>query len=380
MGPLHGVRIIEMASLAPGPHAAMMLADMGAEVLRIDRPEPLESNANIVFNTLNRSRDSLVIDVKTDAGLAALLRLITEADGLIESYRPGVMERLGVGPEVCLELNPRPVYGRVTGWGQDGPLADAAGHDLNYIALTGALHSMGAADGPPPVPLNLLGDFAGGGMLLAFGIVCALFEAKSSGQGQVIDAAMAEGASALMTYVHGFRASGMWNDERGSNLLDGSAPFYGVYATSDGRYVTVAAAEGKFYRELVARLGFVDEELPDQHDRARWPEVRKRFENVFASKSQAEWIDLLEGTDSCFAPVLSIPEAAAHPHNVARQAFVEVDGVVQPAPAPRFSRTPSQALPGRVLVDDTDGSLSAWGLTQVEISQLRDNGAVGRNG
>lgn len=378
MGPLQGIRIIEMASLAPGPHAAMMLADLGADVLRVDRPEPMESNANITVNLLNRSRTSIALDVKTHDGLAALKRLIANADGLIESYRPGVMERLGLGPDECLTLNPALVYGRVTGWGQEGPLAQAAGHDLNYIALTGALHSLGDSDRPPTVPLNLLGDFAGGGMLLAFGIVCALLEAKGSGKGQVVDAAMADGVSSLMTYIHGFRASDMWNDERGTNVLDGSAPYYAVYRTSDDRYVSVAAAEGKFFHELLTRIGLDPAELPHQHDRAGWPELRRRLTEVFASRTQAEWTALLEGTDSCFAPVLSIPEAIEHPHNRARGAFIDIDGTAQPAPSPRFSRTPAQASAGQVLVDDPDGSLAAWGLTADDVTDLRERGAVGR--
>ncbi len=378
MGPLHGIRIIEMASLAPGPHAAMMLADLGADVLRIDRPEPMESNANISVNLLNRSRDSIALDIKTDGGRAALSRLIGRADGLIESYRPGVMERLGFGPDDCLALNPALVYGRVTGWGQDGPLALAAGHDLNYLALTGALHTLGDPDRPPPVPLNLLGDFAGGGMLLAFGIVCALLEARGSGQGQVVDAAMTDGVSSLMTYIHGFRASGLWSDRRGDNVLDGAAPYYGVYETSDGKYVSVAAAEGKFYAELITRMGLDEAGLPAQHDRARWPELRQRMEAAFRTRTRDEWTELLEGTDACFAPVLSLPEAVEHPHNRARHAFIELDGATAPAPSPRFSRTPAQATPGKVLLDDPDGTLAAWGLDDQDIAGLRERGAVGR--
>lgn len=371
-GPLAGIRIIEMASLAPGPYAAMLLADLGADVLRVDRPEPLEANVGISVNLLNRNRTSIALDVKSTQGHALLKRLIGNADALIESFRPGVMERLRLGPQECLAANPKLVYGRVTGWGQTGPLAHAAGHDLNYIALTGALHSIGNKGEPPAVPLNLPGDFAGGGMLLALGIVCALLEARSSGKGQVVDAAMIDGASSLMTYIHGFRASNLWSDTRGENVLDGAAPYYGVYETSDGLYVSVAAAERKFYTELLRLMGLADEVLPRQQDRAQWPLLKQRFAQVFRSKTRAQWCSIMEGSDACFAPVLNLPEAIQHPHNQARDAFVEVDGVAQPAPAPRFSRTPA-AMPAaaRTVADDVNMELTRWGLGADDIAGLR---------
>ncbi|MFT7650719.1 MAG: alpha-methylacyl-CoA racemase [Candidatus Poriferisodalaceae bacterium] len=376
-GPLSGVRIVEMASLAPGPYAAMMLADMGADVLRVDRPVPMESNAGIVVNLLDRNRSSVAIDVKSQRGREALLRVIGQADGLIESYRPGVMERLGLGPEPCLEQNHRLVYGRVTGWGREGPLANAAGHDLNYLALTGALHSMGEAGAPPPVPLNLLGDFAGGGMLLGFGMVCALFEARSSGRGQVVDTAMVDGVSSLMTYIHGFRAGGNWSDERGTNILDGSAPYYRTYETKDQRYVAVAAVEKKFYRELIERLGLDLADLPPQNDRTRWPELTERLAEVFRSRTRSEWCELLEGTDACFAPVLDMGEAIEHPQNQAWGTFVDVEGVPQPAPAPRFGRTvPPKPKPARSAVDDSDEELLRWGFDTDDIGVLRSTGVV----
>lgn len=377
-GPLAGLRIVEMASLAPGPHAAMMLADMGAEVLRVDRPVPMESNADIGVNLLDRNRSSVSVDVKSPRGRDALLRVIAGADGLIESYRPGVMERLGLGPEPCLELNPRLVYGRVTGWGRAGPLAHAAGHDLNYLALTGALYSIGDAGVPPPVPLNLLGDFAGGGMLLAFGMVCALFEARESRRGQVVDAAMIDGVSSLMTYIHGFRAGGNWSDQRGTNILDGSAPFYRTYETKDDRYVAVAAVEGKFYQELIERIGLDLADLPAQDDRGRWPELSEILAEVFRSRTRSEWCELLEGTDACFAPVLDLGEAVEHPQNQAWGTFVEVDGVSQPAPAPRFGRTiPAVPTPARSAVDDPEEELRRWGFDAEDIGVLRSSGVVG---
>jgi alpha-methylacyl-CoA racemase len=377
MGPLKGIRIVEMAGLAPGPYCAMMLADMGADVLRIERPGGATPHAAPSLSLLNRSRRTVVIDLKSAHGVAALVRLAARADGLIEGFRPGVMERLGLGPDVCLKANPRLVYGRMTGWGQDGPLANAPGHDLNYIALSGALHSMGRKGEPPAIPLNLVGDFAGGGLLLAFGILCALIEAMRSGQGQIVDAAMIDGVASLMTYVHGLRAQQAWSDVRGENALDGAAPWYQVYATSDGQYITVANVERKFHDELLRLMGLDEERLPSQQDRANWPLLRARFAAVFRSKTREEWCALLEHGETCFAPVLSIPEAMEHPHNRARQVFVSVEGVVQPAPAPRFSRSkPAEPrlpdLPG----SNAEGTLAPWGFTAEDVAQLREQGAL----
>jgi len=377
MGPLAGIKVIEMAGLAPGPFCAMMLADMGAEVLRIDRPAASDTRPGPKTSLLDRNRRALAIDVKSSEGLATLRRLISSADALIEGYRPGVMERMQLGPDDCLAANPKLVYGRVTGWGQDGPLAHAAGHDLNYIALTGALHCIGTKD-EIAIPLNLLGDFAGGGLYLAFGIVCALLEAKKSGKGQVVDAAMVDGAASLMTYIHAFRADGQWSDTRGEHVLDGGAPFYAVYNTSDGRQVSVASAEPKFYAELLRLTGLdKDKDLPSRQDKSNWPVLRARFAAVFGSKTRDEWCALMEGSDVCFAPVLTIQEAIDHPHNRIRKTFIEVDGVVQPAPAPRFSRSipqPPQAPQGSGV--DLEGTLGHWGFCPGEIAALRSSCAV----
>jgi len=377
MGPLHGIKIIEMDGLAPGPFAAMMLADMGAQVLCIERPGPAgKAPKRPAANILHRNRRSIALDLKKPEAAQALRRLIDGADALIEGYRPGVMERLGLGPDACLASNPRLVYGRMTGWGQRGPMAQAAGHDANYIALAGALHPLGTADAPPPLPLNLVGDFGGGGMYLAFGIVCALLEARQSGQGQVVDAAMVDGAASLTAYLHAARANGRWHDARGQNVLDGAAPWYHVYTTADGAYITVAAAEPQFYAELLRRLGLDGEDLPAQHDRVGWPSLQARFAEVFRSRTRAQWCELLEGSDACFAPVLSLAEAPDHPHLKARGTFVEVDGVVQPAPAPRFSRTPADRprawVPAGV---DDEAALAGWGLNAQDCERLRAAGA-----
>ena len=346
-GPLHGLRVVEVAGIGPGPFCAMMLADMGADVIRVDRPSgpPPDADAPPPADVLNRGRRSIAVDLKTDEGVEVVLALAERADGLVEGFRPGVAERLGIGPEPCQARNPRLVYGRMTGWGQTGPYAPAAGHDVNYIALAGALWPIGRRDHPPVPPLNLVGDFGGGGMLLAFGMMCAIFEAQRSGRGQVVDAAMVDGAAVLTTMLHGFRAMGEWVDEREANLLDGGAHFYGVYETADGGYVSIGSIEPQFYAELLRRLGLGGEALPAQDDRAAWPALRARLEQVFRSRTRAEWCRLLEGTDVCFAPVLSLEEAPRHPHNTARGTFVEIAGVTQPAPAPRFSHTPA-AVPG----------------------------------
>lgn len=369
-----------MAGLAPGPFAAMMLADMGAQILRIERPGQVSPPGHPTVELLNRSRDVVALDLKSPAGLATLRQLLAGADAFIEGFRPGVMERLGLGPDACIEANPKLVYGRMTGWGQSGPLAKAAGHDLNYIALTGALHSIGRKGQPPAVPLNLVGDFGGGGMYLAFGIVCALLEARQSGKGQVVDAAMVDGAASLMTYMFASHAVGAWSDTRGENVLDGdTAPWYGVYETSDGGYVSVASAEPQFYAELLRLTGLAGEpDLPMQLDRASWPAFRERLAAVFRGKTRDAWCALMEGSDVCFAPVLNLAEAVTHPHNRARNTFVEVDGVAQPAPAPRFSRTvpDTPTLPKAVSTDNTD-VLGAWGFDATQVKALRSGGAFG---
>ena len=379
MGPLQGVKILEIAGIGPGPFAAMMLADMGADVLRIDRAQnvnpspPAEPN----FDILNRGRRSIGIDLKNEQGVETVLKLVEKADVLIEGFRPGVMERLGLGPDVCLARNPRLVFGRMTGWGQEGPMAQAAGHDINYIALAGVLHHIGRAGEKPLPPLNLVGDFGGGGMLLAFGVACALAERARSGQGQVVDAAMVDGAAVLMTMMHTFRHAGMFSDDRGTNLLDTGAHFYETYETKDGKHVALGSIEPQFYAELIKRSGLAGQDLPRQMDRTQWPAMKERFTALFKTKTRAEWCELMEGTDVCFAPVLTMGEAYTHPHNVHRSTFVVVAGKLQPAPAPRFSRTPPQiqrppAHPGQ----HTDEALRDWGFTDGDVRKLRESKAI----
>ncbi len=377
MGPLAGVRIIEIAGIGPGPFCAMLLSDMGAEVLRVDRADRVTGATGPSFDLLNRGRKSVGVDLKQPRGVELVLELVERADGLLEGFRPGVMERLGLGPDVCLARNPRLVYGRMTGWGQEGPLAQAAGHDINYIALAGALEPIGRAGGPPVPPLNLIGDFGGGGMLLAFGMVCALVERARSGKGQVVDAAMVDGAALLMTMFHGFRHAGFWQDQRGTNMLDTGAHFYDVYECKDGRYVSIGSIEPQFYAELLERTGLKGEPLPHQMDRSRWPELKEKLAAIFRQKTRDEWCALLEGTDVCFAPVLTMGEAPAHPHNRARGTFTEVAGVVQPAPAPRFSRTPPAIQgPPPLAGEHTDAALAAWGVEAWRIRELRDAGVI----
>jgi alpha-methylacyl-CoA racemase len=385
-GPLAGVRIIELAGLGPVPFAGMMLADAGADIIRIDRADrvaypppdkpgvPAEPDSDL----LNRGRRSVAVDLKHPAGAELVLRLAGQADGLMEGFRPGVAERLGVGPEVCLSRNRALVYGRMTGWGQSGPMAQMAGHDIDYIALAGALGQIGRAGEPPVPPLNLVGDFGGGGMLLAFGMVSAILSARLTGEGQVIDAAMVDGAAALMTMTYTFRSTGIWQDPRGTNMLDTGAHFYEVYQASDGGYIAVGAIEPQFYAELLRLLGLEAADLPSQLDRAAWPEMKKLFATIFATKSRDEWAAIFAGTDACAAPVLSMDEAPSHPHNAQRQTFVEVAGVVQPAPAPRFSRTPGTIRrppprPGQ----GADDALADWGVGEEEIRQLRKSGVIG---
>jgi alpha-methylacyl-CoA racemase len=375
MGPLRGIRVLELVGIGPGPFCAMLLADLGAEVLAVERPASDRSPWPSLFT---RGRRRLTVDLKHPHGAGVVLDLVAGADALVEGFRPGVAERLGIGPDECLARNPRLVYGRVTGWGQDGPLAHAAGHDIDYIALAGALHPVGAAGGPPVPPLNLVGDFGGGGMLLALGVAAALLEAGRSGRGQVVDAAMVDGAALLTTQLYELLAAGLWTDRRGANLLDGAAPFYGVYETADGRHLAVGALEPEFYAELLERVGLGGEALPAQLDRDRWPALRARLGAVFRTRTRDDWCRLLEGTDACVAPVLSLAEAPAHPHNRARGSFVDVGGVVQPAPAPRFSRTPwARPEPASPPPADPGPILAAWGLAPDEVARVRATGAVG---
>lgn len=379
MGPLEGVRVIEMAGIGPGPFCAMLLADMGADVLRVDRADAVGApgERDPRHEPLNRGRRSVALDLKRPQAISALRRMIGEADVLIEGYRPGVMERMGLGPEVCLSDNPRLVYGRMTGWGQEGPLAQAAGHDINYIAITGALHAIGRAGGPPVPPLNLVGDFGGGSLYLAFGVVCALLESMRSGRGQVVDAAIVDGASSLASFLHGAFARRAWTSERGTNLLDGGRPWYDSYETSDGHHVCIGPIEERFYRQFLDKVGLGGEDLPAQNDPAGWPVLRERFAALFRTRTRKAWCKLLEGTDACFAPVLSIAEAKAHPHNVARGAFIEVDGLTQPAPAPRFSRTRPEVVRGAARAGAyTAEALRDWGLDEAEVRALLDEGAA----
>lgn len=379
MGPLEGIKAIEFAGLGPAPFAAMMLADMGAEVLRIDRPWEVRSHTpeEPSKDVLNRGRMSACIDLKNPQGVEAVFDLIKTADALIEGYRPGVMERLGLGPEKCLKINPRLVYGRMTGWGQEGPLAHAAGHDINYISLAGVLNAIGRRGEAPVPPLNLVGDFGGGGMLLAFGILCALLERERSGNGQVVDAAMVDGAALLMAMIHGFHAMGIWDDQRGTNLLDSGAPFYDVYECADGKFISLGAIEPQFFIELVDRLGLDDEMFTHQMDRDQWPVIKDLVAERVRTKTRDEWDTLLAGSDICYAPVLDFDEAAHHPHNLERNTFLEIAGVRQPAPAPRFSRTvPEISRPPAHPGENTEEALRAWGFSRDDIEDLRLVGAI----
>ena len=382
-GPLSGIKIIELAGIGPAPFTCMMLADAGAQVLRLERAAPGAVERGVqapagYWDLLNRSRPSVGIDLKSADAVELVLGLVEQADGLIEGFRPGVAERLGVGPQECHARNRALVYGRMTGWGQDGPMADTAGHDIDYISIGGALWSLGRADTRPAPPLNLIGDFGGGGMLLAFGMVAALLEAARSGEGQVVDAAMVDGTASLMTMIYAFHQFGIWNEERGANMLDTGAPFYEVYETSDGKYFAVGAIEAKFYAALLEGMGLTgDTTLPDQMDREQWPAMKERFAGIFRGRTRDEWSRIFEGTDACGAPVLSPWEAHLHPHNVARETFAEIDGVVQPAPAPRFSRTPSAvSRPPSPPGADTVSGLVEWGVDEGAIAKLRESGAL----
>lgn len=367
-GPLAGVRVVELAGIGPGPFCAMLLADLGAEVVRVERPGGGGSDR------LNRGKRSVVIDLKHERGTNAVLALAERADVLIEGMRPGVTERLGVGPDQCWAVNPKLIYGRMTGWGQDGPLASRSGHDIGYIALTGMLHATGRSGGPPQVPMNLLGDFGGGAMYLAVGILAALLEARGSGQGQVVDASIVDGTAHLGTMIFGLLAQGAWRTERGTNLLDTGAPYYDVYQTADGEYMAVGALESQFYEELLACLGLTGT-LPDRDDPANWPELRSTFTDVFAQRTRKEWTEVFEGTDACVAPVLSMTEAAEHPHVQARQTLVDTNGALQPAPAPRFSHTPT-SNPGPIPKSGADSAaiLREWQVA--EAADLIESGVV----
>lgn len=382
-GPLAGVRVVELSSAAPGPFAAMLLADMGAEVIEVERvadvldastsPGGMAGGARV----LRRGFRSIGVDLKAPAGRDVVRRLVRDADVLIEGFRPGVAERLGVGPQDCWVENARLVYGRVTGWGQHGPDAHRAGHDINYLAASGALGLIGAESGPPLPPVNLVADFAGGGMLCAFGVVCALVEARASGRGQVVDAAMVDGAALLTTLLHGFLAAGLWEERRGANLLDGAAPFYRCYETADGRWLAVGAIEAQFYAALLELLGLGNEALPPPSDRGAWPHLADRFATEFATRTLAEWVDAADGLDACVTPVVELSRAPDHAHNRARAAFVVIDGIPQPAPAPRFSHTPTPTPPAPPRPGaHTDEILSAAGFTEAEVARLRAAGAV----
>ena len=378
-GPLAGLRVVEVGGVGPAPFCAMLLADLGAEVIRIDRKTPSESGFPVDrrFEFVFRSRRSIALDLKKPQGVDVVRRLTRQADVLIEGFRPGVMERLGLGPDSCLEINPRLVYGRMTGWGQTGPLAKAPGHDINYIALSGVLHAIGQKGGAPQIPLNLIGDFGGGAMYLAFGIMCALHETKGSGKGQVVDAGMLDGATSLMTMIYGLLASGYWTDQRGSNRLDSGAPWYSVYETSDGRHVAVGSTEASFYLNTVRLLGLNPDDLADQHDKAGWPRMKEAFSAAFKTRTRDEWCQVFDGAEACFSPVLSMAEAPAHPQQMARGNFVQSGGMLQPAPAPRFGRTPAaiQSPPAK-LGEHTDEVLRDWGFGADEVDRLRQIGVT----
>ena len=375
MGPLSGVRIIELAGIGPGPFCGMMLSDMGAEVIRIDRPA--KSSVRRTIDVLARGRKSIAVDLKTKAGVETVLRLCESADALFEGFRPGVTERLGLGPELCMARNPKLVYGRMTGWGQEGPMAQAAGHDINYISLAGALHAIGNKGGKPVPPLNLVGDFGGGGMLLAFGLVCGILEARGSGTGQVIDSAMVDGAASLMAMFFSMQAVGAMNHERASNMLDGGAHFYDTYETSDGKYISLGSIEPQFYALLLEKAGLDVDVFGSQMDKSRWADYKSELTVVFKTKTRDEWCGIMEGTDICFAPVLSLDEVAHHPHNSHRDTFVELEGVTQPAPSPRFDRTvPELTHAARKPGEDSREVLSAAGFSDMEIESLIENGAV----
>ena len=380
MGPLAGMKIVELAGIGPVPFCSTLLSDMGAQVIRVDRTAPSGlgiSGSNPAFDVLGRGRKSISVDLKNPDGVETVLRLVESADALVEGFRPGVAERLGLGPDVCLARNEKLVYGRMTGWGQDGPVSHAAGHDINYIALSGVLYSIGNKDSGPIPPLNLTGDFGGGAMFLAFGVMAALWEAQRSGKGQVVDTSMLEGSAYLMLPIYGMHGSGFWSDERGTNILDTGAPFYGTYECSDGNWISIGSIEPKFYAELMEKSGMDKMNLPPQMDRDSWPEMIETYREIFKTKSRDEWCEIMEGSDICFAPVLSMTEAPHHPQNVARNSFIDVAGVKQPAPAPKFSRTQAGVQgPPPALGENTREGLAEWGFSEEEIASLLASGAV----
>lgn len=374
MGPLEGIRVIELAGIGPGPFCGMLLSDMGAEVIRIERKG---ARGGSKYDVLSRGRKSVAVDLKKPEGVETVLRLVEGADILQEGFRPGVTERLGLGPEECLKRNPKLVYGRMTGWGQYGPMSQAAGHDINYISLTGALHAVGTGDKPVP-PLNLVGDFGGGALYLAMGLLAAVISARNTGEGQVVDVSMTDGSASLMSMMYGFKASGMWTDERAANMLDGGAHFYDTYETKDGKFVSLGSIEPQFYALLREKAGLSDAAFDAQHDRSKWPELKAEITRVFKTKTRDEWDDIMAGTDVCYGPILSLEEAPSHPHNVARETFVEIDGVTQPNVAPRFSVTKSeiQGPPSDDLGCDTEGVLADFGFSADEIAGLKEKEAV----
>ncbi|MGE5565596.1 MAG: CaiB/BaiF CoA transferase family protein [Parcubacteria group bacterium] len=372
-GPLSGLKVLEFAGIGPGPFCGMLLSDLGADVVRIDRKG---QGRAAPWDITSRGRRSVALDLKLPAAVETCLKLMETADAVFEGFRPGVMERLGLGPEVALKRNPKLVYGRMTGWGQTGPYAKAAGHDMNYIAITGALHAIGTTDKPVP-PLNLVGDFGGGALYLAFGLLAGVIQARETGQGQVIDCAMSDGAASLMAMFYGFKAAGMWKDERRTNLLDGGAHFYDTYQCSDGKWVSIGSIEPQFYALLLEKTGIADEQFKGQMNRDEWPELREKLAAVIATKTQAEWCELMEATDVCFAPVLTLEEAPKHAHNAARQTFVELAGVTQPAPAPRFSATPGEIQgPPPAIGAHNDQALADWGFAAADIDALKQQGAL----
>lgn len=376
MGPLAGIKVVEIAGIGPGPFCAMMLADMGASVIRVDRLSAKGKGSK--YDVYLRGRRSIAVDLKKQQGVEIVLRLIGTADALIEGFRPGVMERLGLGPEVCMGRNPKLVYGRMTGWGQTGPLKDAAGHDINYIALTGALHAIGRIDDKPVPPLNLVGDFGGGGMLLAFGLVCGILHARETSRGQVIDAAMTDGAALLMAPIYQMKTAGRWKNQRESNMLDGGAHFYNTYECADGKYVAIGSIEPQFYTLLLERCGLADDPaFEPQMNAKEWPSLKQKLSAVIKGKTRKEWCDLMEASDICFAPVLDLDEASQHPHNISRKTFVDIDGVIQPAPAPRFSETtPGIGSPPGTAGRHTREVLAEYGFDADEIESLSSQGAI----
>lgn len=376
MGPLKGTKIIELGGIGPSPFCGQMLSDMGAEIIRVDR-KGYQGLYAYQFDVMNRNRKSVCLDLKNPEGIETVLKLVEKADVLQEGFRPGVMESLGLGPDICLKRNPKLVYGRMTGWGQEGPLSQAAGHDINYISLSGVLHAIGPKDRKPVPPLNIVGDFGGGGMMLAFGIVCALLETKQSGKGQVIDAAMTDGSAALMSLFYGLQAAGLWSDKRGENLLDGGAHFYDTYETSDGKWISIGAIEPQFYTLLLELAEIDDPEFEQQMDVLKWPDNQNKLEALFKTKTRDQWCEIMEGTDICFAPVLSLEEAIHHPHNVSRNTFIEINGLPQPAPAPRFSRTiPEIQSPPPAPGEHTETVLLDWGIHEDYILKLKDKNVI----